>query len=384
MSVRIFNSLVDQERVTKALEDALVSAKSGSSGQEMTHAWLFTGPPGSGRSNAAKSFAAALVCKADGCGECTDCSTAINGTHPDVEILDVSGISIKIDEIRELVARSAWGASISNWRIVVIEDCDRMTEAAANALLKALEEPASQTVWLLCAPTLQDVLPTIRSRCRHLNLKTPNVSEITKFLINNLGANTKDAELAARISHGHIGRAKGFLKDSDFKETRKRYLDILFSAKDEASAIRAASKLLDLATDRATLFVSDRTESESETLKSALQGTGRGLVSGGAKAIKDLERDQKLRLNRTIKDEIDSALLDYSTLLRDSLVSNSNRINLDLNEEIDRLKGTTKSELRSHVLTVMSHTRELLTSNASQLMLLERMFLAFAPLNRGN
>jgi DNA polymerase-3 subunit delta' len=384
VSVRIFNSLVDQERVTKALEDALVSAKSGSSGQEMTHAWLFTGPPGSGRSNAAKSFAAALVCKADGCGECTDCSTAINGTHPDVEILDVSGISIKIDEIRELVARSAWGASISNWRIVVIEDCDRMTEAAANALLKALEEPASQTVWLLCAPTLQDVLPTIRSRCRHLNLKTPNVSEITKFLINNLGANTKDAELAARISHGHIGRAKGFLKDSDFKETRKRYLDILFSAKDEASAIRAASKLLDLATDRATLFVSDRTESESETLKSALQGTGRGLVSGGAKAIKDLERDQKLRLNRTIKDEIDSALLDYSTLLRDSLVSNSNRINLDLNEEIDRLKSTTKSELRSHVLTVMSHTRELLTSNASQLMLLERMFLAFAPLNRGN
>ena len=384
MSVRIFNSLVDQERVTKALEDALVSAKSGSSGQEMTHAWLFTGPPGSGRSNAAKSFAAALVCKADGCGECTDCSTAINGTHPDVEILDVSGISIKIDEIRELVARSAWGASISNWRIVVIEDCDRMTEAAANALLKALEEPASQTVWLLCAPTLQDVLPTIRSRCRHLNLKTPNVSEITKFLINNLGANTKDAELAARISHGHIGRAKGFLKDSDFKETRKRYLDILFSAKDEASAIRAASKLLDLATDRATLFVSDRTEAESETLKSALQGTGRGLVSGGAKAIKDLERDQKLRLNRTIKDEIDSALLDYSTLLRDSLVSNSNRINLDLNEEIDRLKSTTKSELRSHVLTVMSHTRELLTSNASQLMLLERMFLAFAPLNRGN
>lgn len=384
MSVRIFNSLVDQERVTKALEDALVSAKSGSSGQEMTHAWLFTGPPGSGRSNAAKSFAAALVCKADGCGECTDCSTAINGTHPDVEILDVSGISIKIDEIRELVARSAWGASISNWRIVVIEDCDRMTEAAANALLKALEEPASQTVWLLCAPTLQDVLPTIRSRCRHLNLKTPNVSEITKFLINNLGAKTKDAELAARISHGHIGRAKGFLKDSDFKETRKRYLDILFSAKDEASAIRAASKLLDLATDRATLFVSDRTESESETLKSALQGTGRGLVSGGAKAIKDLERDQKLRLNRTIKDEIDSALLDYSTLLRDSLVSNSNRINLDLNEEIDRLKSTTKSELRSHVLTVMSHTRELLTSNASQLMLLERMFLAFAPLNRGN
>jgi len=384
VSVRIFNSLVDQERVTKALEDALVSAKSGSSGQEMTHAWLFTGPPGSGRSNAAKSFAAALVCKADGCGECTDCSTAINGTHPDVEILDVSGISIKIDEIRELVARSAWGASISNWRIVVIEDCDRMTEAAANALLKALEEPASQTVWLLCAPTLQDVLPTIRSRCRHLNLKTPNVSEITKFLINNLGANTKDAELAARISHGHIGRAKGFLKDSYFKETRKRYLDILLSAKDEASAIRAASKLLDLATDRATLFVSDRTESESETLKSALQGTGRGLVSGGAKAIKDLERDQKLRLNRTIKDEIDSALLDYSTLLRDSLVSNSNRINLDLNEEIDRLKSTTKSELRSHVLTVMSHTRELLTSNASQLMLLERMFLAFAPLNRGN
>ena len=157
----VFSSLIDQSEVVKVLQEAVAASKnSNDRSQVMTHAWLFTGPPGSGRSNAAIAFAAALVCKSGGCGECTDCITALKGTHPDVEILDSSGVSIKIDEIRELVSRSAWGASISPWRVVVIEDCDRMTEAAANALLKALEEPASQTVWLLCAPTLQDVIPS--------------------------------------------------------------------------------------------------------------------------------------------------------------------------------------------------------------------------------
>ena len=384
MSLRVFSELVDQERVITALESAIKAASDGSSGQEMTHAWLFTGPPGSGRSNTAKAFAAALVCREGGCGECIECTTALAGSHPDVEILDVSGISIKIDEIREVVTRSAWGASTSAWRVVVIEDCDRMTDAAANALLKALEEPSSQTIWLLCAPTLQDVLPTIRSRCRHLNLKTPSTSEITKYLESELNASKSEAELAARISHGHIGRAKGFLKDKSFQISRRRYFDILFSVKNEASAIRAASKFIDGATEKANSMLTEKAEREVEELKSALQGTGRGLVSGGAKAIKDLEKEQKSRLNRLIKDEIDGALLDYSTLFRDVLLDSSQRVNIDLNSEIDNLSKQLKREELAQLLSVISQVRELLTTNAAQLMLVERVFLTFASLNRGN
>lgn len=375
MSARVFDNLVDQERIISALNNALTA--SDSSGQEMTHAWLFTGPPGSGRSNAAKSFAAALVCKSGGCGECTDCITALKGTHPDVEILDTSGVSIKIDEIRELVSRSAWGASISPWRVVVIEDCDRMTEAAANALLKALEEPASQTVWLLCAPTLQDVIPTIRSRCRHLNLKTPSASEIAKFLETTLGTSKSEAELAARISHGHIGKARGFLKDSNFQSSRRKYFDLLFSIRSEASAIKAAGKFLEFVNERVDSILGEKEERETEELKNALQGTGRGLISGGAKAIKDLEREQKSRLNRAIKDEIDGALLDYSTLLRDSLLEPSQRVNTDLNDQINQIAQNVKPNLISLLLSELSQTRELLTTNASQTLLLERLFLSF-------
>ena len=382
MSARVFDSLVDQERIISALNNALTA--SDSSGQEMTHAWLFTGPPGSGRSNAAKSFAAALVCKSGGCGECTDCITALKGTHPDVEILDTSGVSIKIDEIRELVSRSAWGASISPWRVVVIEDCDRMTEAAANALLKALEEPASQTVWLLCAPTLQDVIPTIRSRCRHLNLKTPSASEIAKFLEKTLGTSKSEAELAARISHGHIGKARGFLKDSNFQSSRRKYFDLLFSIKSEASAIKAAGKFLDFVNERVDSILGEKEERETEELKNALQGTGRGLISGGAKAIKDLEREQKSRLNRAIKDEIDGALLDYSTLLRDSLLEPSQRVNTDLNDQINQIAQNVKPNLVSLLLSELSQTRELLTTNASQTLLLERLFLSFTRMKLGN
>lgn len=382
MSARVFDSLVDQERIISALNNALTA--SDSSGQEMTHAWLFTGPPGSGRSNAAKSFAAALVCKSGGCGECTDCITALKGTHPDVEILDTSGVSIKIDEIRELVSRSAWGASISPWRVVVIEDCDRMTEAAANALLKALEEPASQTVWLLCAPTLQDVIPTIRSRCRHLNLKTPSASEIAKFLETTLGTSKSEAELAARISHGHIGKARGFLKDSNFQSSRRKYFDLLFSIKSEASAIKAAGKFLEFVNERVDSILGEKEERETEELKNALQGTGRGLISGGAKAIKDLEREQKSRLNRAIKDEIDGALLDYSTLLRDSLLEPSQRVNTDLNDQINQIVQIVKPNIVSLLLSELSQTRELLTTNASQTLLLERLFLSFTRMKLGN
>lgn len=283
-----------------------------------------------------------------------------------------------------MVSRSAWGASISPWRVVVIEDCDRMTEAAANALLKALEEPASQTVWLLCAPTLQDVIPTIRSRCRHLNLKTPSASEIAKFLETTLGTSKSDSELAARISHGHIGKARGFLKDSNFQSSRRKYFDLLFSIKSEASAIKAAGKFLEFVNERVDSILGEKEERETEELKNALQGTGRGLISGGAKAIKDLEREQKSRLNRAIKDEIDGALLDYSTLLRDSLLEPSQRVNTDLNDQINQIAQNVKPNIVSLLLSELSQTRELLTTNASQTLLLERLFLSFTRMKLGN
>jgi DNA polymerase-3 subunit delta' len=350
----------------------------------MSHAWLFTGPPGSGRSNIAKAFAAALVCQEKGCGRCEACKTALAGTHPDVELVDVSGLSIKIDEIREIVSRSSWGASTSNWRVVVIEDCDRMTEAAANALLKALEEPGASMIWLLCAPTLHDVLPTIRSRCRHLSLKTPTTSEITGYLVEKLDVSDDQARLAAEISQGHIGKAVRLIQISESKNLRKKTFSILFSIKSEKDAIRASAQLIELAQEQVELRTAASIEKEMDELKVMMQNGSKGMLSGGARAVRELERDQKTKSNRAIKDELDGYLLEYVSFFRDCLTSEGLWINSDLSKETFTHFKQIPPESISAMLTKLSEIRERLATNTSQPLLLEALFTFFALHNRGN
>ena len=217
-----------------------------------------------------------------------------------------------------------------------------------------------------------------------MNLKTPSAAEIASYLRDSLGANQEDAELASRISQGHIGKARGYLMDPSFKEARKKSFEILFDIKSEGSAILAAAKIVELANERAELRTVERNELESEELKAALQSGSRGLVSGGAKAVKDLERDQKARLTRLIKDEIDGVLLDYATFLRDCLTGDGPFINTDLEEEISRISSTNKSGQIAEALVKLNQTRESLTANAAQLLLVESFLLHFLPLNRGN
>jgi DNA polymerase-3 subunit delta' len=383
VSAPVFANLVGQEHVIQQLERAIHSFPK-DSGQEMSHAWLFTGPPGSGRSNIAKAFAASLICQEKGCGSCEACKTALAGTHPDVELVDVSGLSIKTDEIREIVSRSSWGASTSNWRVVVIEDCDRMTEAAANALLKALEEPGASTIWLLCAPTLHDVLPTVRSRCRHLSLKTPITSEITGYLVEKLDVSHDQAKLAAEISQGHIGKAIRLLKTPESKNTRKKTFEILFSIKSENDAIRAATQLIQLAQEQVELRTVESVEKEMDELKAMMQNGSKGMLSGGAKAVKDLERDHKTRFIRAIKDELDGYLLDYTSFFRDCLMTDGPLINSDLSNEITTyIKQLSRGSINT-IVNKLNELRERLATNASHPLLLEAFFTSLALHSRGN
>jgi DNA polymerase-3 subunit delta' len=374
---------VGQEQVIQQIEQA-INTPPNSPGHEMAHAWLFTGPPGSGRSNIAKAFAASLVCKKRGCGICDDCRTSLAGTHPDVELVDISGLSIKIDEIREIVTRSSWGASTSNWRVVVIEDCDRMTEAAANALLKALEEPGASTIWLLCAPTLHDVLPTVRSRCRHLNLKTPTTNEITEYLLEKMHVTQEEAESAAAISQGHIGKAIRLLKAPDTKTIRKKAFSILFSIKSENAAIKAAAELIQLAQEQVDSRNAALIEREQDELKAVMHNGSKGMLSGGAKAIKDLERDQKARTNRSIKDELDGYLLDYKSFFRDCLMTSGPWINSDFTKEISTYSKSLPSGSINAILAKLSDLRDRLSANASQALPLESFFTFFVLQTRGN
>lgn len=380
----VFDELVGQSHIVASLKDAVRASRSGEQTQEMTHAWLFTGPPGSGRSSAAIAFAAALICPEGGCGTCIDCRTAKAGGHADVEVLRTEGLSIKVDEVRELLQRMAWAPSVGGWRVVVMEDADRLTESAANALLKAIEEPGARTVWLLCAPTLFDVLPTIRSRARHLQLRTPSNSDVAQVLIQRDGISPAMADFASRVSQGHIGRARHLASDESIRSRRNTIMNVPFTITDISSAFAAAATLVELATAEANAQSDARSEKESQELGLAWgQGaTGRGMATGGARALKELEKEQKSRATRMVRDSLDGALLDLATLYRDVLMVQSSLgdslINVELAEKIVKLANQTRPERTLQKIDAIMQARTNLSFNAAPLLTIEALMCALA------
>ena len=380
----VYDQLVGQAHLVKILEGAVAAARSGEESQEMTHAWLFTGPPGSGRSSAAVAFASALICSNDGCGTCVNCRAAKAGTHADVEIIRTEGLSIKVEEVRELLTRVAWAPSMGGWRVVVMEDADRLTESAANALLKAIEEPGNRTVWLLCAPTLHDVLPTIRSRCRHLQLRTPSIEAVTQVLINRDNISPTMADFAARVSQGHIGRARYLATNESVRSNRKVILQLPLQLGSLAAAFQAAQRLVDIATAEAIVSSDERDEKEVDKLQEAYGkgATGRGMATGAAKAVKELEKEQKSRATRMVRDSIDGALLDLATFYRDVMLVQSGAtesiINSDMRSEIESYATSFPAHTTAQKMSAILEARNHLAMNAAPLVTCEALMCELA------
>lgn len=326
----VFDRLVGQGAVESELTAAAVAARGGAgSSSAMTHSWLFTGPPGSGRSVAALCFAAALQCTDEGtpgCGRCHACTTTMAGTHGDVRRVVPEGLSIGTKEMREIVQVASRRPSTGRWQVVVVEDADRLTEAAGNVLLKVVEEPPERTVFLLCAPSVdpEDISVTLRSRCRHVHLATPSVDSIARVLHERDGLDQKTAGWAASISGGHVGRARRLATDDQARARRKRALALVTATARPAAAYAAADELVKSADDEAKQVSAERDGKEREELATALGagGTGKGTASatrGSAGALKDLEKRQKSRATRTGRDALDRALIDVAGLYRDAL-----------------------------------------------------------------
>lgn len=323
----VFDRLVGQAAVEAELTAATESARSGAAG--MTHAWLFTGPPGSGRSIAALCFAAALQCDTPGvpgCGQCQPCTTTMAGTHGDVRRVVPEGLSISVKEMREIVGIASRRPSTGNWLVVIIEDADRLTEGASNALLKIIEEPPARTVFLLCAPSIdpEDVSVTIRSRCRHVGLATPSAEAIAQVLRETDGLDEESARWAASVGGGHVGRARWLARDAEARARRLKALQIPLAVLRPAGGYGAAADLIVAAAEEAKLANTDRNALETEELRTALGagGTGKGsagALRGSAGVLKDLERRQKSRLTRSQRDALDRALIDVAGLYRDAL-----------------------------------------------------------------
>jgi DNA polymerase-3 subunit delta' len=331
----VFTRLVGQASVEAELVAAAQAARGDSahgvaSQAAMTHAWLITGPPGSGRSVAALCFAAALQCTSDGvpgCGQCRACTTTMAGTHADVRRVIPEGLSIGVDDMRAIVQVASRRPSTGRWQVVLIEDADRLTEGAANVLLKVVEEPPPSTVFVLCAPSVdpEDIAITLRSRCRHIALVTPSAAAIAQVLVDSDGLDADIADWAASVSGGHVGRARRLATDPEAGERRQRALGLARDAAMPARAYAAAEELVAAAEAEALVLTAGRDEAETEDLRTALGagGTGKGTAGalrGAAGALKDLERRQKSRQTRASRDALDRALIDLATYFRDALL----------------------------------------------------------------
>ncbi|MFK0046772.1 DNA polymerase III subunit delta' [Streptomyces sp. NPDC090741] len=397
----VWDDLVGQERVQAQLAaaardaDALVTAvETGAAppaASKMTHAWLLTGPPGSGRATAARAFAAALQCTSPdralggepGCGFCDGCHTTLVGTHADVEIVRTDLLSIGVKETRDLVRRAQLSPAVGRWQVIVMEDADRLTEGAGNVLLKAVEEPAPRTVWLLCAPSLEDVLPTIRSRCRHLTLRTPPVAAVADVLVRRDGIEPAVAAAVARATQGHIDRARRLATDETARARRAAVLKLPLRIDDVGGCLKAAQELVDAAAEDAKQVAEEVDTKETEDLRAALgagAGTGGRMPRGTAGVMKELEDRQKRRRTRTQRDTLDLALTDLTGFYRDVLALQLGTSLAIANEEIradlDRIARASGPERTLRRIEAIIACRDALDRNVAPLLAVEAMTMS--------
>jgi DNA polymerase-3 subunit delta' len=372
----VWDSLVGQRPVISALQQAVA-------GHGMSQAWLFTGPPGSGRSNAAVAFAAGLQCETGvGCGTCHACHTVLAGSHADVSVVRTEKLSIGVDEVRALVRRAALAPVGRRWQILIVEDADRLTDQACNALLKAIEEPTERTVWMLCAPTVEDVLPTIRSRCRLVTLTTPTTEDVAAFLVRADGVAESLASYAARASQGHIGRARALARDESTRNRRREVVSYPAKLTTLGACMTAAANLTEVTKEEA-----DQVTGELDAREKADLDATYGVVERGrrpreyAPALSALERAQRTRAKRRHLDMVDRGLMDLVSVYRDAIAVATGAagplVNEEIRQDVELVARTSTPELNlQRIAAIFAAREQMLEFNVPVPLALESMMVA--------
>ena len=388
----VFSGLIGQEAAAAVLREAAGSARAttaagdGDAARAMSHAWLITGPPGSGRSVAATAFAAALQCTGEpvGCGQCPGCRTTLAKTNADVVFVATETSIITVDTARSLVQQAQSSPSQGKWRVLVVEDADRLGESGANALLKAIEEPPAHTVWLLCAPSPEDMIATIRSRCRHLGLRIPRAGAVADLLVDEGVADPETALEAARAAQSHIGLARALARDPQMRQRRREIVTAPARVRSVGEAVIAAGRLLETARAQADAQVGERNAREkSELLRQLGMDEGERATKQSRALLRQLEEDQKRRAKRALTDALDRALVDLLAIYRDVLMvqldSGQELINTDLSDLVHGIAADSSPAQTMARIDHIEQARRRLIANGNVLLVLEAMVVSLRP-----
>jgi DNA polymerase-3 subunit delta' len=361
--VSVWADVVGQAEAVAVLQHAIEDPGA------MTHAWLVTGPPGSGRSTAARAFAAALQCTDGGCGTCHDCRTALAGAHPDVSLVATEHVYLRVEEVRPLVTLAQQRPTMGRWRVIVVEDADRLNDTSGNLLLKAIEEPPARTVWLLCAPSPDDVLITIRSRCRHVGLRVPPFEEVAALLVRRHGVDPAVAAFAARAADSHIGLARRLALDEGARIRRREILRLPAQLSSVGAAVMAAGQLVEVAAE----------ESKAATVERDAAAT---LPPPVRAQVRVLEENQKRRATRAQRDVLDRSLIDLMSLYRDVLMVQLEApvasTNAEMSAEIDRMATVSGPETTLRRMEAIGLARERIGANVAPLLAVEALMVTLA------
>lgn len=378
----VWDAIVGQKQAVEQLK-----AVASGDPKAIAQSWLICGPPGSGRSNVARAFAAALESPDHGLGdEPTRVSRQVlAGTHPDVAVLATDKVTIGIDEVRGLIATSEQMPGTAPWRIIIIEDVDRMLERTTNVLLKEIEEPSEHTIWLLCAPSAQDVLPTIRSRTRIVSLAVPSNQAVAAFLEREAGVEPRLAARAARLAEGHIGVARLYATQERVLADRDDLVVGVLGLRRASDAVLLAGSLIENAQGQAKDDV-DRQAAEAEADFRRVNGLGEKdriptALRGAYNAI--AKKDElRRRATRRSRDVLDRALNTVASIYRDVSVLQNNAedavglINLENREAITELSVRLTRAGAVERLEDIAVARRRLNGNGNPTLVFEALFCA--------